>query len=153
MGLFSIFRRKPKFFGQAEQQLITRAIQEAERCTSGEVRVYVESRCSYMDALDRAVELFAEMGMAATEERNGVLVYVAIKDHQLAVFGDEGIHRKVGPEYWSTEVRKMIANFDRNNYAKGIVDCVEDIGQALQHHFPYTDKDRNELSDEIQFGR
>ncbi len=151
--MFSLFTRKKKFFSSEEQQLIVSAIQNAERSTSGEVRVYVESRCSYMDALDRAVEIFAQMGMQATEERNAVLVYVALKDHQLAVFGDEGIHRKVGYEYWNTEVKKMIMDFNRDNYAKGIAGCVEDIGQALQHFFPYTDKDKNELSDEITFGR
>ena len=151
--MFSIFKRKKEFFEPEQKRLITQAIQEAERCTSGEVRVYVESRCSYMDALDRAVELFAKMGMQTTEERNAVLVYVAIKDHQLAVFGDEGIHRKVGPDYWNTEVIKMLRDFNRDNYAVGIAGCVEDIGQALQQYFPYTEKDKNELSDEIEFGR
>ena len=151
--MFSLFKRKKKFFTPEEQGLIVAAIQNAERSTSGEVRVYVESRCSYMDALDRAVEIFAQMGMQATEERNGVLVYVAIKDHQLAVFGDEGIHRKVGNEYWNREVMKMLKDFNRDDYAKGIAGCVEDIGRALQQHFPYTDKDKNELSDEITFGR
>lgn len=151
--MFSFFRRKKQFFTAGEQQLIVKAIQDAERSTSGEVRVFVESRCSYMDALDRAVELFAQMGMQATEERNGVLVYVAVKDHQFAVFGDEGIHRKVGNEYWNTEVIKMMKDFNRDDYAKAIAGCVEDIGEALQQHFPYTDKDKNELSDDIQFGR
>ncbi|MEO7922574.1 MAG: TPM domain-containing protein [Chitinophagaceae bacterium] len=151
--MFSFFKRKQKFFSPGEQQLIVAAVQKAERSTSGEVRVYVESRCSYMDALDRAIELFGQMGMQATEERNGVLVYVAVKDHQLAVFGDEGIHRKVGNEYWNTEVQKMIRDFNRDDYAKGIAGCVEDIGEALQQFFPYTDKDKNELSDDIQFGR
>jgi uncharacterized membrane protein len=151
--MFSLFKRKNKFFDAEEQQLIVSAIQNAERSTSGEVRVYVESRCSYMDALDRAMELFAELGMHATEERNGVLVYVAIKDHQLAVLGDEGIHHKVGNEYWNRELQNMIRDFNRDDYAKGIAGCVEDIGQALQKFFPYTDKDKNELSDEITFGR
>ena len=151
--MFSFLKRKKQFFSPEEQRLIVTAIQNAERCTSGEVRVYIESRCSYVDALDRAIELFAQMGMHATEERNAVLVYVAIKDHQLAIFGDEGIHRKVGSEYWNEEVRKMIRDFNRDDYAKGIAGCVEDIGQALQQFFPYTEKDTNELSDEIQFGR
>ena len=151
--MFSLFKRKPAFFTGEEQRLISNAIREAERATSGEVRVYVESRCSYMDAIDRAIEIFGKMGMHATAERNGVLVYVAIKDHQLAILGDEGIHKKVGNEYWRNEVEKMIRDFNRDNYAEGIAGCVKDIGQALQHHFPYTDKDRNELSDEIEFGR
>ncbi|MGQ0740022.1 MAG: TPM domain-containing protein [Bacteroidota bacterium] len=151
--MFSLFNRKKKFFSPEEQQFIVTAIQNAERRTSGEVRVYVESRCSYMDALDRAIEVFTQMGMHATKERNGVLVYVAVRDHQLAVLGDEGIHRKVGSEFWRDEVKKMLMDFNRHDYAQGIAGCVEDIGQVLQQHFPYTDKDKNELSDDIHFGR
>ena len=150
--MFSFFKRK-KLFSDEEQQVITAAIREAEQRTSGEVRVYVESRCSYMDALDRAVEIFGQMGMQHTKERNAVLVYVAIKDHQLAVFGDQGIHQKVGTDYWNTEVFKMIHAFNRENYALGIAGCVKDIGQALKEFFPYTKEDKNELSDDIQFGR
>src|SRR5687767_8229158 len=151
--MFSFFKRKNKFFNNEEQHLIVTAIRNAERCTSGEIRVFVENRCSYVDALDRAVELFQKMGMANTRERNAVLVYVALKDHQLAVFGDEGIHQKVGSDYWNTEVIKMIHDFNRENYALGIAGCVEDIGNALQEYFPYTEKDENELSDDIHFGR
>ncbi len=151
--MFSLFKRKKKFFSPEEQALIVAAIKQAERSTSGEVRVYIESRCSYVDALDRAIEIFTEMGMQATKQRNAVLVYVATKDQQLAVFGDEGIHRIVGTDYWNLEVLKMIRDFNRDDYAKGIAGCVEDIGDALQKFFPYTDKDTNELSDDIQFGR
>lgn len=151
--MFSFFRRNKKLFNDEEQQLVATAIREAERNTSGEIRVYVENRCSYVDALDRAVELFGKMGMQATKERNGVLVYVALKDHQLAIYGDEGIHQKVGPGYWYDEVGKMIRAFNRENYAKGIATCVTDIGNALKHFFPYAQDDKNELSDEIQFGR
>ena len=151
--MFSFLRKKKKLFTDEDQQMIVSAIREAEKNTSGEVRVYVESRCSYVDALDRAVEIFSKMGMNQTKERNGVLVYVALKDHQLAVFGDEGIHRKVGNEYWNDEVGKMIRAFNRENYAKGIAVCVTDIGKALKHFFPYMSDDKNELSDEIEFGR
>ena len=151
--MFSLFKWKKKFFSAEEQRLIVTAIQNAELRTSGEVKVYVESHCSYMDSLDRAVELFVQMGMQATEERNAVLVYVAIKDHQFAVFGDEGIHLKVGPDYWNTEVIKMMKDFNKEDYALGIAGCVKDIGQALQQFFPYTDKDKNELSNDIEFGR
>jgi len=151
--MFSLFNRKKKFFTEEQQQVIVSAIQSAERCTSGEVRVYVESRCSYMDALDRAVEVFAKMEMYKTQERNAVLVYIATEDHQLAIFGDEGIHQKVGNEYWNTEVAKMIRDFNRDDFAKGIAGCIEDIGKALEHYFPYTNQDKNELSDQIEFGR
>ncbi|MBM3416767.1 MAG: TPM domain-containing protein [Bacteroidetes bacterium] len=146
-------KRKP-FFTKEEQQQIVVAIRHAERLTSGEVRVFVESKCTYLDALDRATELFFKLQMDETEDRNGVLVYVAVKDKQLAIFGDRGIHQKVGSAWWEKEVEKMIQDIYRNNISAGICDIVSDIGKALQAYFPF-DKgtDRNELPDEIVFGK
>jgi uncharacterized membrane protein len=107
-----------------------------------------------MDAIDRAAELFFKLEMDETDDHNAVIVYVAIKDKQLAVFGDEGIHIKVGEEFWNTAVQKMIANFNRENYAIGISEVVTDIGKALTAHFPYNnDTDKNELPDDIVFGK
>ena len=151
--MFSFFKKK-NFFTAEEQQLIIDAIQNAERMTSGEVRVFVESKCSYMDAIDRAAELFFQLEMQKTDDRNAVLVYVAMKDRQLAVFGDEGIHKKVGNDYWNNEVHKMISNFNRENYATGISEVVKDIGEALTKNFPFNnDTDKNELPDDIVFGK
>ena len=151
--MFSFFKKK-NFFTAEEQQLIIEAIQNAERMTSGEVRVFVESKCSYMDAIDRAAELFFQLEMQKTDDRNAVLLYVAMKDRQLAVFGDEGIHEKVGNEYWNNAVQKMISNFNRENYAAGISEVVKDIGAALTKNFPFNnDTDKNELPDDIVFGK
>jgi uncharacterized membrane protein len=107
-----------------------------------------------MDAIDRAVEVFYKLKMQQTEDHNAVIVYVATKDHQLAVFGDEGIHRKVGNEYWNREVAQMISTFNKEDFAEGIRQCVIDIGEALHTHFPFNnDTDKNELPDDIVFGR
>lgn len=153
MKLFPWQKRKP-FFTEEQNRLIVNAIKQAEQKTSGEVRVFVEPHCKYVDAIDRAIEVFQQLQMNQTKERNAALVYVAFKDHQLAVFGDEGIHQKVGDNYWIDEVDKMISNFNRDNIAEGISQCVLDIGEALQTHFPYDkDTDKNELPDDIVFGR
>ena len=153
MNIFP-WNKKKDFFNEEERQLIVDAVQNAERMTSGEVRVFVESKCSYMDAIDRAAELFFQLQMQETKDRNAVLVYVAMKDRQLAVFGDEGIHKKVGDEYWNNEVKKMISNFNRENYAAGIAEVVKDIGTALTKNFPFNnDTDKNELPDDIVFGK
>ena len=152
--MFSIFRNRKQLLSEEETRLIVKAIRHAEQRTSGEVRVFVESRCSWVDAIDRAVELFFKLQMDKTENRNATLVYVAIKDRQLAVFGDEGIHQKVGTAYWNNVVSEMLQSFNRLDYAKGIADCVIQIGDALTTHFPYErDTDKNELPDEIVFGR
>jgi len=152
--MFPFLKKKKQFFTVEESQLIVEAIHNAEHMTSGEVRVFVENRCSYMNAIDRAAELFFRLGMTKTDDSNAVLVYVAMKDKQLAVFGDEGIHQKVGDDYWNKKVQMMIENFNRENYAAGIKEVVIDIGEALTQHFPYNNKtDKNELPDEIVFGK
>ena len=149
----SLFKRK-EFFTDEEKQSIVDAVRIAEQRTSGEVRVFVESHCRYVNAIDRAVEIFENLQMQRTELRNATLVYVAIKDRQLAVFGDEGIHQKVGNEYWAHEVVKMINAFNRDNIAEGIRQCVLNIGEALAMHFPYDrGTDKNELPDDIVFGK
>ena len=147
--------QKPKsFFTVEETQALLEAIRYAERRTSGEVRVFVERHCRYVDPLDRAVEIFKQLGMDQTKDRNAVLVYVATKDHQLAIFGDEGIHKKVGNEYWNVELQEMITEFNRKNYGEGIKKVITDIGEALCTHFPYNSgTDKNELPDDIVFGR
>jgi uncharacterized membrane protein len=152
--MLRFLRKKKIFFTEEETRLIVKAIRHAEHQTSGEVRVYVESRCSWVDAIDRTAEIFYSLKMEKTEQRNAVLVYVAVKDRQLAVFGDEGIHTKVGDEYWNNVVGEMLASFNTNNYAEGISNCVIQIGDALKTHFPFNrETDKNELPDEIVFGR
>lgn len=151
--MFSLFKKK-EFFSKEENEKIVAAIRNAEKCTSGEIRVFVESRCKFIDPLDRALEIFAELKMHNTIHRNAVIVYVAFKDRQLAIYGDSGIHEKTGQQYWKEEVAKMISQFNRENYADGISNCVTEIGQALQQYFPYNkEEDKNELPDEIMFGK
>jgi uncharacterized membrane protein len=151
--MFSLFKRKPAF-SKEENEKIVDAIRKAEMCTSGEIRVFVESKCKFIDAIDRAKELFTQLKMENTANRNAVILYVALKDRQLAIYADAGIHEKTGEEYWKKAVNKMIAHFSRNNYADGIANCVQEIGAALCSYFPYDEAtDKNELPDDIIFGR
>lgn len=153
--MFGLFKRKPAdHFSEKEKERIVQAIGSAERQTSGEVRIYIESHCPETDALARARELFGSLEMYRTAARNGVLVYLAMKDRKLAVFGDEGIHEKVGDAFWNAEVEKMLGHFNSENYTAGIVELIEAIGAALRTHFPFDEKtDTNELPDDIVFGK
>jgi uncharacterized membrane protein len=153
MSFFSIFKKKP-FFSAEEQEQIVAAIRASETQTSGEIRVFVESHCKFVDPLDRATEAFFKLKMEATQARNGVLVYVAMKDRQLALFGDKGIHEKVGDAFWNEKVRKMLSHFNEKDYAGGLAKIIGEIGEALRTNFPYDkDTDINELPDDIVFGR
>lgn len=141
------------FFSPEENQRIVAAIQDAEKQTSGEIRVYIESRCRFVNPVDRAIELFYGLKMEKTALRNGVIIYIAMKDHQLAVYGDEGIHQRVGIEFWRSEVKQILGSFISSNRSEGIIQMVRHIGEALRHHFPYhAGDDRNELPDAIVFG-
>jgi uncharacterized membrane protein len=148
------FLSKKDFFSEKEKSQIVAAIKEAELETSGEIRVYVESRCRFVDPLDRAAEVFLLLKMGETSGHNAVLIYVAMKDRQLAIFGDQAIHEKVGDEFWKKEVMEILSHFQRAHYADAISKIVLDIGAALRYHFPYDRQtDINELPDDIVFGR
>lgn len=152
--MLNFFRKKTaNFFTDAEKEIIASAIKAAESSTSGEVRVFVESRCRFVKAIDRAEEIFAQLKMYNTNQRNAVLIYVALKDRQLAILGDKGIHEKVGAAFWNEELKIMIQHFNKDNFAEGIATVVKQVGDALIFHFPYLiDSDINELPDDIVFG-
>jgi len=145
--------KKKEFFTEAENQQIVQAIREAERMTSGEIRVFVEHRCSFVDAMDRAFEVFTKLQMHRTKYRNGVLVYVAIRDRQFAILGDEGINLKTGAHFWNAQAAVMRSHFSANRFVEGISECTRSIGEVLQQYFPYESDDENELPDDIVFGR
>jgi uncharacterized membrane protein len=153
MQLFP-WKKQAEFFTPAEKVQLVEAIQKAEQRTSGEIRVYFESRCRFVNAIDRAEELFFKLGMDKTDLRNATLIYVAIKDHQAAVYGDKGIHEKVGAQYWKDVVNKMLLYFRNNNLADGVCQGISDLGEALVHYFPYDrSTDKNELPDDLMFGK
>ncbi|RIJ37498.1 TPM domain-containing protein [Pontibacter oryzae] len=136
----------------ADEQKIIEAIKDAEMQTSGEIRVHIESSCN-MDVLDRATEVFAELHMHQTDQRNGVLFYVAIEDHQFAVLGDAGINATVPDHFWEDITAEVIKNFKHKKYAEGLARGIRMAGEQLQAHFPYDRHgDINELSDDISFG-
>ncbi|MBA4168103.1 MAG: TPM domain-containing protein [Chitinophagaceae bacterium] len=153
MNLISPFRKKD-FFSHEENSDVVEAIRKAEQQTSGEIRVFIESRCRFVDPLDRASEIFWNLKMDYTEFHNSVLLYVAIKDHQFAIFADTGIHEKLGDQYWQQQVSVLGKHFSNDHYTQALVKVIHDIGQALSRHFPYNSgTDRNELPDDIVFGK
>ena len=138
----------------SDKQQLVEAIQLAEQNTSGVIRVYVESKLGKGDALSRATELFFKNKMNETKDRNGVLLYVAVKDKKIAIYADQAIYERMGIEFWYSQVQEMTAHFKSMNYVTGITTVVKDIGNALRAHFPYDRAtDTNELSDEIMIGK
>lgn len=138
-------------FTEIEQNTVREAIQEAEKNTSGEIKVHIENHCKE-DALDRAAYIFEKLDLHETELRNGVLFYLAIKDKQFAILGDVGINLKVPKGFWDEISTLMLNYFKQGEFALGLSEGVKAAGKALSEHFPFQKNDINELSDDISFG-
>ncbi len=139
------------FFSETEQQQIVEAIRLAELNTSGEIRLHIEPKCK-LDPYVRAKEIFEQLGMDATELKNGVLFYLAYKDKKFAILGDSGIHEKVHQDFWDAEKESMLQHFKEGKYTEGLTKAIADAGEKLKFHFPYHATDKNELTNDISFG-
>ncbi len=135
-------------FDEEEQSRIRQAIENAEKATSGEIRICIEKKCSE-EVLDRAATYFYRLGMDKTRLRNGVLIYLATVDRKFAIIGDKGINSVVPENFWDETKEKMLAEFKYGNLASGIVTGVEMAGEQLKKYFPNTTDDINELPDDI----
>jgi uncharacterized membrane protein len=136
------------FLSKEEEQEIVQAIVEAEKNTSGEVRVHIENH-SNKTPLERAQEVFFELKMEATNDRNGVLFYVSVTDKKFAIIGDQGINELVAPDFWDTTKEIVIAHFKNGNFKTGLVEGILSAGNQLKAYFPYQSDDEDELSNEI----
>ncbi len=135
-----------------QQEQIIAAIRQAERETSGEIRVHLEATCPGGDPLKRAVEVFQHLGMHQTTAQNGVLFYLAHQDRKFAVLGDKGIDAVVPADFWVSTKDLMRQHFAENDYATGLSRGIERAGQHLKTFFPRATDDTNELPDDISFG-
>lgn len=140
-----------KFFKREEKKVIERTIKRAENITSGEIRVHVEEETD-KDVFLRSKEIFEKLGMTNTEERNGVLIYLALKNKQFAILGDRGINEKVPEGFWDDVKEEMQKLFKENKFADGISLGIERAGEKLKTFFPYKEGDIDELPDEISEG-
>ena len=140
------------FFTLQQQEAITKAIADAEHETSGEIRVHIENSFRG-EVLDRAAYIFKHLGMARTEHRNGVLIYLAIRNRQFAIIGDKGIHKYVPENFWTLLQQEMQVYFKDNRFEEGLIFAISETGKHLKKYFPSQGIDKNELPDEISFGK
>lgn len=139
------------FLSQADQQEIILAIQEAERNTSGEIRIHIEKNPK-QDSFDRATEVFDFLKIENTQERNGVLLYIAIDTRELVILGDIRINDLVPQNFWESTKDAIIDQFKLGDYKQGLINGVLTAGKQLKKHFPYKKGKNNELPDDISFG-
>lgn len=137
-------------FSDIEKEAIKSAVEDAELNTSGEIRVHIENTCKG-EVLDRAAQIFKQLDMHKTEQRNGVLFYLAVENRRFAILGDVGINSNVPENFWEIIKETMLLNFRENKFTEGLIQGIEMAGEKLKEFFPYQRDDINELSDDISF--
>lgn len=143
-----LFDKKP--LSPEEEARLIKAIERAEKNTSGEIRIHIE-RTSSEDAVTACVAKFNQLRMHQTKQRNAILFYLAYKSKSFAVWGDEAIHEIVKDEFWKNLTDCAIEHFKQGNYITGLEKSIELCGEQLRHHFPFRDDDRNELPNAISY--
>ncbi len=138
------------FFDQTEQHMLIEAVAQAELETSGEIRLHIENFC-FGNEIKRSEKVFTKLNMHKTKERNGVLIYIATFSKKIAVVGDEGIHQKLGNEFWQKLVNELIKDFRENRKAPALAKCILACGEQLGKFFPIKSDDENELTNTISF--
>ena len=140
------------FFSDEQKQQIRAAIERMEHKTSGEIRLHVEGDCDG-DPYERALKVFHRLHMHKTKYRNAILFYLAVNHKKFAIVGDEGIHKKVPENFWVTVKDHVITQFKQEKYTEGLCEGIDMTGDMLQKHFPHHVEDKNQLSDEISYGK
>ncbi|MFN4084178.1 MAG: TPM domain-containing protein [Bacteroidia bacterium] len=140
------------FFTPQQEEAILNAIKHAENQTNGEIRVHVEAYCHGNDAYKRAVEVFEKLGMTDTSQKNGILFYLAYKDHLFSIIGDTGIHSLVTDAFWMELKMRLEENFKKGQFTEGLVEAINLSGIKLKQYFPKTADNTNELPNDISFG-
>lgn len=148
-----MFWQKKQFLTKEETEIILQSVRTNEAKTSGEIRICIESHCPYMDSIERAKEIFLQLKMYNTKNRNAVLIYIAHKDKDFALFGDVHIINKMERTFLANESKALAIHFFAKNYVVGLTNCIEHLGTELNKHFPSHGEQKNELPDEIIFGK
>ena len=133
-----------------EDRRVVEAIKQAELNTSGEIKVHIENRCKG-DVEERSLIVFNKLKLNETKLRNGVLIYLAVRDHKFAILGDEGINNVVGQGFWNDVKDLMLSQFKEGRFADGLEQGIQRCGEKLKTYFPYQSDDVNEIPDEISY--
>lgn len=138
------------FISKPDQGRVVAAIGEAEKMTSGEIRVHLTPRCGD-DVMRDAIKTFNRLRMYKTRHRNGVLIFVAFESRKLAILGDNGINEVVSANYWDEEKDILLEYLKNGDPATGLCAVIARVGAKLKAYFPIEDDDVNELSNEISY--
>jgi uncharacterized membrane protein len=135
-----------------DSERVKTAIEHAERQTSGEIVVSVAP--FFWGKIEKAARrAFVRLGITQTRLRNGVLFFIVPSRRSFVVLGDQGIHEKVGQEFWDSVATELSSQFHDGNFTEGLVRGITEVGNQLVKYYPFDrTTDINELPDDVDFG-
>ncbi|MCK5536976.1 MAG: TPM domain-containing protein [Bacteroidales bacterium] len=142
-----------KILNDEAQKAIEAKITDIESKSSAEVRVLFLTKEKHSEKKlsieELALRKFAELAMHETENKTGILLMIHLKRRQFHIMGDEGINLHIPDKNWQPYAEKLSEYFAKNEFEIGIVSILDEIGLILAKHFPVSEDDVNELSNEI----
>jgi len=139
-------------FSESDLEILKSCIEKAEKATSGEIRLHVEAVCSHDVPEKRAHEVFQDLGMHQTEQKNAILIYLAYESKKFVLWGDQGIHDRVGQDFWDKQAQFLSEQLKGGNFVPGMQKVIEQLGLALGEFFPWDESDKDELDNSISTG-
>ncbi len=140
--LFATRRALHRAFPPAALAAIERATTESERSHSGEIRFAIETALDPRDVWagktprERALEVFAALGVWDTEANNGILIYLSLADHDVEIVADRGFNGKVSAADWQGVCAAMERELHEGRFEKAAVEGIRAAGTLLARHFP-----------------
>lgn len=133
-----------------EDRRVVEAIKQAELNTSGEIKVHIENFCKG-NIEKRSLVVFNRLKLNETKLRNGVLIYLSVRDHRFAILGDEGINNVVEEGFWNDVKDLMQSHFKEGRFVEGLEQGIQRCGEKLKTYFPHQSDKINEIPDEISY--
>ena len=116
---------------------------------SGEIRVCIEAGLPLealrggTSARERAVAVFGELGVSATEARNGVLIYLLLADRAIEIVADRGLSQRVDAAEWQRIMATMQGAFGSGEFEAGLTQAIAAVDAFLVRHFAIAPDSRN----------
>jgi uncharacterized membrane protein len=129
---------------------IEEAIEASERKHRAEIRVAIEvaldlrTILGLRSARERALEVFTELRVWDTIERNGVLIYVLLAERDVEIVADSGFDDRVSNAEWQRVCTLIERDFAAGRWRDGVLNGIEAATVLLAREFPAAERNRNE---------
>jgi uncharacterized membrane protein len=129
-------------FPDATLDSIEAAVVESETRHRGEVRFAIEAALDIpalwrdRTSRDRALEVFGELGVWDTQEKNGVLIYVLLAEREVEIVADRGLDGRVSADEWQSVCAPIEQAFREGRWRDGALEGVAGVTRLLAREFP-----------------